>query len=539
MIPIVDLFAGPGGLGEGFASCHRHPFSPKGLNSSPFDVVLSLEKDKAAIRTLNLRKCLRILERGGRGELYSDAVANWTPESNDPLETIKEMAPGVYREATQKVLDVELGPETRGLMLERIAQATDDREWVLIGGPPCQAYSVIGRSRNKGIPDYIPELDHRHYLYEEFLHALNSGRPAAFILENVKGLLSATVGNRRIFQTMLADLADPGSALMQLDKSPKYRIWALTDGCEVHPDSNGTGSAWSSAVVRMERYGVPQARHRIILLGLRVDIANSMRGAPASLKEMPPATVADVLRDLPRLRSRLSRGRDSPAAWQRAVSKLASEDRLGKVTSSNGRGTKVSNRIRKAVNELRVPDADIGGAYVSAANEPPHSPLSCQWATWYKRNVLQGYPNHESRGHMASDLHRYLYAASFAEICEVSPKSSDFPRFLWPKHRNFERSLSGSHFADRFRVQVANRPSTTVTSHIHKDGHYYIHFDPGQVRSLTVREAARLQTFPDDYVFLGPRTEQFRQVGNAVPPFLAAQVALIVYQALKRAGVAD
>ena len=147
--------------------------------------------------------------------------------------------------------------------------------------------------------------------------------------------------------------------------------------------------------------------------------------------------------------------------------------------------------------------------------------------------VLDG---HESRSHMPSDLRRYAFAASFAAVTGKSPKLSDFPASLLPNHANVEQGREGKMFSDRFRVQLPNQPSTTVTSHISKDGHYFIHYDPKQCRSLTVREAARLQTFPDNYHFEGPRTAQYHQVGNAVPPYLARQIADIIADVLDRAG---
>ena len=144
---------------------------------------------------------------------------------------------------------------------------------------------------------------------------------------------------------------------------------------------------------------------------------------------------------------------------------------------------------------------------------------------------VHGIANHYSRRHMLSDLMRYFHAAVWSGINNESPKGEDgFPlASLKPDHKNW----STGKFNDRFRCQSWDRPSTTIVSHISKDGHYFIHPDPLQCRSLSVREAALLQTFPIDYIFEGPQTAQFHQVGNAVPVELASQIAGIVSEILE------
>ena len=136
---------------------------------------------------------------------------------------------------------------------------------------------------------------------------------------------------------------------------------------------------------------------------------------------------------------------------------------------------------------------------------------------------------------MPEDLLRYFYAACYATVHGKAAKLRDFPARLLPKHKNVSLALKGGYFQDRFRVQLATQPSTTITSHIAKDGHHFIHPDPAQCRSLTPREAARLQSFPDNYFFCGPRTAQYRQIGNAVPPLLARGIADVVAGVFDRA----
>lgn len=132
----------------------------------------------------------------------------------------------------------------------------------------------------------------------------------------------------------------------------------------------------------------------------------------------------------------------------------------------------------------------LGGEFVPVNGNSRPSQWLKEHAWWFKDVPLQGYCNHSARAHIRQDICRYLYAACYAKVRRVSPLVRDFPEELRPAHRNISSAITGKLFSDRFRVQLADSPATTVVSHISKDGHYFIHPDPRQCRSLTVKETA-------------------------------------------------
>ena len=230
-------------------------------------------------------------------------------------------------------------------------------------------------------------------------------------------------------------------------------------------------------------------------------------------------------------------------------SRVSAADMVHLLGAAEGRGLKdllktVESEVPGAVVRAKIGAALRGQLCRLSAQLNAGAGTGAAWTTqraapqwrpdWYFDPRLRGVSQHQARGHMPSDLWRYFFAATFARVEGRSPCLRDFPTELWPDHANVQRAIAdNSLFSDRFRVQLADRPATTVVSHISKDGHYYIHPDPLQCRSLTVREAARLQTFPDNYFFEGPRTAQFHQVGNAVPPLLARQIGALVREVLR------
>jgi DNA (cytosine-5)-methyltransferase 1 len=163
---------------------------------------------------------------------------------------------------------------------------------------------------------------------------------------------------------------------------------------------------------------------------------------------------------------------------------------------------------------LTAPE-DPGADFIHCLAAPLWNP------EWFVDKHLQGVTHHVARPHIGSDLQRYLFCACFGQTKKRSPKLPDFPPSLLPDHKNND----SGNFKDRFRVLLPDIPSRTILSHLSKDGHAFIHPDPTQCRSLSPREAARIQTFPDNYFFFGARTAVFHQIGNAVPPWLARCIA--------------
>ncbi|WP_018144855.1 DNA cytosine methyltransferase [Thioalkalivibrio sp. AKL6] len=509
-IPVIDLFAGPGGLGEGFASL-----------SDFFRIELSAECSVPAHKTLRLRAFKRLLEEDG--DSLDDYYLYVHGQAPVPY---SERTRDAWEEAGQEALRVTLGdPDDDRRFADRLDErGFDGANGILVGGPPCQAYSLVGRARNRGIAGYVPEEDKRHFLYREYLKLIQHYRPAVFVMENVKGILTSRVGGERIFHRILEDLVDPDEALGRGPNGPGYRIHSLVDPGTVFRRGNSPACFdGHKFLVRSEDYGIPQTRHRVFLVGVREDI----KVDPRALEARQKISLGQALAGLPPLRSGLSRD-DSPAAWVDAVRDQISQ--LARDARSHGQSD-IAASLERTSREIRDKQSWSRGGLrcpkVASYRLPEHEALE----RWLHDDRLESVLNHQARSHMPSDLGRYVYAATFAGEYGRSPSGAgDFSLpSLAPNHANW---MSGK-FADRFRVQLRDQPAKTITSHISKDGHYYIHHAPEQCRSLTVREAARIQTFPDNYFFEGNRTEQYHQVGNAVPPWLARQIADIVRAVLE------
>jgi len=507
-ILVIDLFAGPGGLSEGISSC-KHA-----NGNRPFNIAVSVEKEPSAHKTLTTRVFFRKIadNPASKQDYYSYVRGVITRDE------LFSKYPKEFQATKEETLE---GPKALGkdneLIHARIQELVLNHKGpkVVIGGPPCQAYSLAGRSRNAGIENYRAEKDHRNFLYMEYLKVLSIAQPDVFVMENVRGILSAKLNEKIMFPQILKDLRKPGR-VTKMRNVPSYKIYSLI--VDADNPNNPQYKDSSDFLIRSELFDVPQARHRVILIGVREDI----KAIPNVIKPTENTiSVESILSDLPPLRSGFSKRKDDTATWTKAISKQTKQLKkiFAKEYSSN------------LLNSLDIEPHKQLKRKSSQHNNINKTKIPQILREWIIDKELKCVLNHESRGHMEADLLRYAFCAAYAELNKgLSPKSRDFPMALAPAHKNWK---TGTH-ADRFRVQSANKYATTVTSHISKDGHYFVHYDPKQCRSLTVREAARLQTFPDNYFFEGTRTQQYVQVGNAVPPFLAQQIGKVVLDLLNQ-----
>ncbi len=407
----IDLFAGSGGLSEGFLV-------------SGFKPVAHIEKNIDSSNTLRTRSVYHALMETGDVELYNEYLTG-----KIKFDTVSSRIPN---EVLDAVIRAEITEESLPTLFKRV-----DRNLALmghrdvdliVGGPPCQAYSLVGRARDK---DSMKD-DPRNYMYKLYAEFLKKYKPKMFIFENVLGLLSA--GEGKLF----------------LDVQNYFRR---------------AGYDLDYKVLNAKDYGVLQNRKRVILIGWSDDSHLKYPNVKLTKGEY---MVEDLLIDLPSLKAG-----ESQTNW---------DYRMGP--------TEYLKRYR-----IRS-----------------------------KEEILT---QHIARPHNDRDLEIYRRTINLWNKKKRRLHYADLPE-EFRTHKNIDS------FEDRYKIVAGDLEySQTIVSHISKDGHYYIHPDISQLRSLSVREAARLQSFPDNYYFEGSRTSAFAQIGNAVPPLLAKSLAKSIENALR------
>lgn len=648
---IIDLFAGPGGLGEGFSSC----------DNSPFEIAMSVEKEMNAHKTLTLRafyrkafgqnleteKSLYIAYVKSPDQSSKDKIKEQIEETDAWKEAQKETLGSPHAlgnskifEKLKKALPVEKEdldpPQKQKDILARVAEICkstgrtkdnslkDCAPLIVIGGPPCQAYSTIGRGRRAGIADHNQDHDERFFLYKEYADIIATARPDIFVMENVAGIGSAKLANgKKIFPEIIKRLKYLNENPNTEEDEKKYHIYSLVTNKDNFVGTDDDPSDKDFAINAAD-FGVPQARKRVILLGI-----NAEHDQDESLKLIMDSgilgpSVEETIDSLPKIRSSIStanRGSystspvgstltDSDSEWEKlrtecideirsivsvenavelgvedilewdrkslrfekarqykSTREVSEEDLTDLTLSSDEEAlvmsremeyrqnlSKIYPKIAKLLDELETGDRLSTGSdfYINSEqkgvltfSDERKKEEYKNLENWLASSSVSGVLNHRAKQHMPSDMTRYMFCALWTEAqrqidAERSPIAKERQTSTSPTTKYFPKNLASQHkswfsrnFQDRFRCYPSKYRAKTITSHMHKDGHANIHYDPAQMRSLTVREAARLQTFPDDYYFEGGQSAQYLQVGNAVPPFLAKQIAEHVLEIMK------
>jgi DNA (cytosine-5)-methyltransferase 1 len=396
----IDLFSGAGGLSEGFI---KAGFTP----------IAHVEIDKKACDTLETRLVYHKLKSENKTEKYYDYIS----EKMTREEFMKDFS---NSELSDSVINIPIGGNNNNVIFEKIDKLAKGKQIdLIVGGPPCQAYSLVGRARDKdGMKN-----DPRNFLYKEYAKFLIKYEPKVFVFENVIGLITAEKGS--YFKNMQAYFKRIG-----------YEI--------------------DYTIQKSEDFGVLQKRRRIILIGWQKGTAFKY---PEFDKIKEGFTVSQILSDLKSL-------------------KPGEQNNI----------TKYSKPTTEYLDKFEL------------------------------RNGVDFVTQHVARPHNERDLNIYKIAINKWLKKSERLKYPDLPTEL-KTHKN------ETSFVDRYKVVDINGLSHTMVAHIAKDGHHYIYPDNKQIRSLSVREAARIQSFPDNFFFEGGRSAAFRQIGNAVPPLMANEIA--------------
>ena len=387
----IDLFAGCGGLSEGFYQ-------------EGFNCLAHVEIDKYA--------CITLKDRMKFYDYCDDHIK-------------------------KAVLELDI---TSSKSLDMIKNSVNNKTVdLIIGGPPCQSFSTLGRARD---PEGMKN-DYRNYLFEEYVNILDYFKPKIFVFENVLGLLSAKLGKQKTIDVILKKL---GENYKLLDKP-------------------------ENMVLNSSNYGVPQERKRVIILGVRKDL-----------------------------------NIDVESVYKRIIKTHYSldDEKLG----INKELIKYRT-VRDAIYDLPSLLPGVGKEKIEYKSD-----FSNEFLKLIKDDSSDYIYNHNARNHNMEDQERYRLMAknkwTFNELLSNVPKLN---------HDNLRI------FSNSYVVQNWEYPARTIISHLYKDGNQFIHPDYKQHRTLTAREAARLQSFPDNFVFSVSRTQQYKQIGNAVPPLMARAIA--------------
>ncbi|WP_273322060.1 DNA cytosine methyltransferase [Vallitalea guaymasensis] len=407
----LDLFSGAGGLSEGFL---RQGFNP----------IAHIELDKYACETLLTRTIYYYLKKDNLEHLYREYQMLYHEKDIVKKQAREELISNIPIGIMEPIINVEISDKTLPFLFKNI----DDRLNymgigeldMIIGGPPCQAYSLIGRARDKDGKTGDP----RNYLYKLYVRFIKKYKPKAFVFENVPGILTAF--NGELFRNLKAYMKRVG-----------YNIEAQT--------------------LNAKDFGVLQNRKRVIIIGWRKDLNFDY---PKIEPVQSNYIVNDLLYDLPNL--------GAGTSYKKFI---------------------YSGELNRYLEEYKI------------------------------RKSYDVVTHHNARPHNTRDLKIYKLAVEKWNNEKKRIKYTDLPEG-WRTHKNI------TSFLDRFKVVAGDEKySHTIVSHISKDGHHYIHPDIKQNRSMTVREAARIQSFPDNYYFEGPRTSNYIQIGNAVPPLMGEKLA--------------